>query len=74
MVTAEKTSWHESGDVTHAQDSPPKRAIDWEDPTVEVGNSPPMPGWQLVAACIAWIAGIAFLIAMMISRTGDGGM
>lgn len=45
-----------------------KSRVDWDDPTVPVGNSPPLPRWPVVVTAIAWIAWIAFLIAMLASR------
>jgi len=43
---------------------------DWEDPSIPVGNAPPMPGWPLVAAIVAWTGGIIFLLVMMSERIG----
>ncbi len=45
-----------------------KRGINWSDPTVPVGDSPPMARWPLVVAGIAWFCGIVFLAAMAVSR------
>ncbi len=45
-----------------------KSRVDWGDPTVPVGNSPPMPRWPVVATALAWVAWIVFLIAMLASR------
>lgn len=44
------------------------REVDWNDPSIPVGNAPPMARWPLALAGAAWLAGIAFLIAMTVSR------
>ena len=44
-----------------------KPGIDWNDPQVPIGNSPPLPRWPLAVAAFAWLAWVAFLIAMMLS-------
>ena len=36
----------------------------WADPSIPVGNAPPMSPWLLVLAAAAWAAGIAFLVVM----------
>jgi len=45
-----------------------KRSVNWDDPSVPVGNAPPMPRWPLVVTAIAWLAWVVFLIAMLASR------
>jgi len=44
-----------------------KRRIDWDDPSIPVGDAPPMPCWPVVAFAIAWSGWVAFLIVMMLS-------
>ena len=39
--------------------------INWEDPSVPVGNSPPLPRWPLVMATLAWLAWVVFLVVML---------
>ena len=45
-----------------------KTRVNWDDPSVPVGNSPPMPRWPLVVSAMAWIAWVVFLIVMLASR------
>ncbi|MEK7731241.1 MAG: hypothetical protein AAB363_05220, partial [Planctomycetota bacterium] len=45
-----------------------KSRVNWDDPSVPVGNAPPMPRWPLVVTAIAWLAWVVFLIAMLVSR------
>ena len=65
----------EKGDpgVTNSPSEPPGKSerprIDWEDPSVPVGNAPALPRWPLAAFGIAWLVWVAFLVAMMLSRT-----
>ncbi len=37
----------------------------WEDPSVPVGNGPPMAKWPVVGFAIAWGAWLVFLFVMM---------
>ncbi len=46
----------------------PKTGIDWADPSVLVGNSPPRSRWPLVLTCGLWVACLGFLVAMMVVR------
>lgn len=39
--------------------------INWEDPSVPVGNAPPLPRWPLVLFTLAWLAWVMFLVAML---------
>lgn len=36
----------------------------WDDPSVPVGNAPPMPRWPVFAWAVAWTLWIVFLVAM----------
>ena len=50
-------------------DSPadePKPLIDWTDPNVPMGNSPPLPRWPLMLQSALWLASIAFLAMIAI--------
>lgn len=40
--------------------------IDWSDPRTPVGNAPLLPRWPLVVSTIAWLAWVAFLVAMLV--------
>jgi len=50
-----------------------KSRVNWDDPTVPVGNAPPLPHWPLVVAGLAWLAWLVFLIALLVSRGGAAG-
>ena len=41
--------------------------VDWEDPSIPVGNAPPLPRWPLTVAGIAWLAFVVFLMVMMVN-------
>lgn len=45
-----------------------KSRVNWDDPSVPVGDAPPMPRWPVVVTAIAWLAWVIFLIAMLASR------
>lgn len=49
-----------------------KRGINWDDPSVPIGNAPPFPRWPLVLAAVAWFASVVFLVVMMLDRGGSG--
>ena len=49
-----------------------KSGPDWSDPTILVGDSPPLPRWPLVASGVAWAAWLVFLIGMAVSRLQGG--
>ena len=57
-----------------ADDHPPsnnkKRGVNWEDPSVPIGNAPQLPRWPLVLAGFAWLAWVVFLIVMMLAGNG----
>ncbi len=42
-----------------------RAGIDWEDPKIPVGNSPPLPRWPLVVTGLGWLAWVVFLVVMM---------
>ncbi|MFH1110910.1 MAG: hypothetical protein V1790_17180 [Planctomycetota bacterium] len=50
-----------------------KSRVNWDDPTVPVGNAPPLPRWPVVVAGLAWLAWLVFLIALLVSRGGAAG-
>ena len=46
-----------------------KRGINWEDPSIRVGDAPPLPRWPLVVLGVAWLGWIVFLSVMVVSRS-----
>ena len=63
----------ESDSGTGPSSSPEKkRGINWDDPSVPIGNAPPFPRWPLVVAAVAWFASVVFLVMMMLGPTGSG--
>ncbi len=48
-----------------------RRGVDWEDPSIPVGDAPPLPKWPLVLLGVAWLASMAFLALMVVSRGGS---
>lgn len=44
------------------QSPPPK--IDWNDPSVPIGNAPPMSRWPIVAWALAFAGWVVFLAVM----------
>ncbi len=62
--TAEQTK------ATQPKDAPAAEApkIDWADPNVPAGNSPPLPHWPLVASALAFGAWMVFLVVMAVIR------
>jgi hypothetical protein len=49
-------------------ENPKKSRVHWDDPSVPVGNAPPMPRWPLVVSAVVWLAWVVFLIVMLVSR------
>lgn len=52
------------------QSDPPnkkKSRFNWEDPTVPVGNSPPIPKWPLAVVTLAWVGWVVFLFTVMLN-------
>ena len=49
-----------------------KPRIDWADPTIPVGNAPPLPRWPLGVAGLAWLGWVLFLLMMVLSRSPAG--
>ena len=45
-----------------------RRRVDWSDPEVPAGNSPPLPAWPLVIAGVLWGACVVFLAVMVLGR------
>ena len=37
----------------------------WEDPSIPIGNAPPMPRWRVLVAGLAWLAWVGFLVVML---------
>ena len=55
-------------DMSTENENQKKSRVNWDDPSVPVGNAPPMSRWPLVVTAIAWLAWVVFLIAMLVSR------
>jgi hypothetical protein len=47
---------------------PVKAKVNWADPNIPPGDSPPMPLWPLVASAVAFGLWLVFLIAMAVVR------
>lgn len=63
----------ESSSGADPSSSPEKqRGINWDDPSVPIGNAPPFPRWPLVLSAVAWFASVVFLVVMMLGRSGPG--
>ena len=58
--------------VSSANKPEPNRGVDWADPTVPVGNAPPLPRWPLAAFALAWLGWVAFLAVMAVARHQSG--
>lgn len=54
--------------MTESQTKTSNDGIDWSDPTIPVGNAPPMARWPMLVTGMAWAAGVAFLVMMAIAR------
>lgn len=52
---------------TTSPDEQRKPRIDWEDPSVPVGNAPPLPRWPLAIVGLAWLVWVVFLAVMLLS-------
>ena len=59
--------------MTDEKDERRKSRVNWDDPTVPIGNAPPLPRWPLVVTGLAWLAWVVFLITLLISRGGAAG-
>ncbi|UCE61224.1 MAG: hypothetical protein JSU63_05640 [Phycisphaerales bacterium] len=44
-----------------------KPAVDWADPTIPVGDSPPLPRWPAIVLGVAWFGWLVFLAFMAVS-------
>ena len=63
-MNAEGTANTQRGIAESEQQAP---RINWEDPSVPVGDSPRLPRWPLAVACVVWAGWVVFLFAMMLS-------
>ena len=54
------------GDTAEHGESAPG-GVDWEDPSVPVGNAPRLPRWPLVLFAVAWVAWVGFLLVVALS-------
>jgi len=41
--------------------SKPFSRVNWNDPSIPAGDSPPLPVWPLLASAIVWTAWVIFL-------------
>ena len=57
-----------SEDSDHTCTSAKRSGVDWADPSVPVGDAPPLPYWPLALAGIAWSSWGVFLVVMLLSR------
>ncbi len=46
---------------SETQDKAAGGRINWDDPNVPAGNSPPLPGWPLWVSVAAWSGWMVFL-------------
>lgn len=51
-----------------------KPRIDWEDPTIPIGNGPPLPRWPLAVSGIAWLLWIALMLVMALTPDAAAGV
>jgi hypothetical protein len=51
----------------------PSEATIWDDPSVPVGNAPPMNRWPMFVAGACWLAGVLFLVMMATAKLGVEG-
>ena len=51
-----------------------KPRIDWEDPTIPIGNGPPLPRWPLAVSGIAWLLWIVLMLVMALTRDAAAGV
>ena len=47
-----------------------KPVVDWADPSIPVGDSPPLPKWPAVVLGVAWVGWLVFLALMAVSESG----
>ncbi len=47
-----------------------KPSVNWADPSVPIGDAPPLPRWPVVLLFSMWVASIAFLVVMMFAFSG----
>lgn len=50
--------------MTEESSTTKQNGINWQDPQVPVGNSPPLPRWPIAIFSIAWMGWVVFLFAM----------
>lgn len=62
----------ESPETKSESGGSPRPRYDWADPSVPVGDAPPMPRWRLYAAAALWMGFLLFLLAMAILTRRSG--
>ena len=50
--------------MTDCPDETRPGGIDWEDPSIPVGNAPTMPHWRLPVLVLIWLGWVAALFVM----------
>ena len=51
-----------------ANEEPRKHRINWDDPSVPVGNAPPLPRWPVVVIGLAWFLWLVLMFALALGR------
>ncbi len=70
----EKDRSKNDSSATVSADEERKPRIDWEDPTIPIGNGPPLPRWPLAVSGIAWFLWIVLMLVMALSRDAVAGV
>lgn len=55
------------GSESNDQQEARKGTVDWEDPSVPVGNSPCLPRWPVAISAVLWASWIVFLVFVLSS-------
>ncbi len=66
-MTASPQGSSQQPTVTSDNGETPKPRYDWTDPSVPVGNAPPMPRWRLYLLGGLWAGWVVFLFAMAVA-------
>ncbi len=67
----DKQSENENGpDASGATKPADARGIDWSDPSIPVGDAPPMSVTPLALSWVVWLVWLVFLVTMAVSHDG----